>query len=258
MKTPAPKPHRFFHDTRTISRTFADVARGAVAKGSNPAKLAPMAPESPPKEVPMPIPVIREMQEWLGCCTLVGETKSFDTLCNFPALISMEGFDIAEIKYVGGLQVLMQFKLEKAANVFKANRNVWLKWFTWVDSFGKKSVRFERVVWIKITGIPIVAWDESNFAAIAARYGTTRNSRGFLRNFPRNFFPPDRSLASKSAYGDLHLVRRIVGVQSFKLFPNTINCNPIGRHYSTVASLPANQEEGFRFFVYVDRNWSQN
>ncbi|KAL4556260.1 hypothetical protein LXL04_038906 [Taraxacum kok-saghyz] len=163
-RAPISKPHRPIPVARTDGRSYA-----AVANGNRSDLHAATA-----KEIPLgtiSLPCIKETQNWLGSHSLVGEAKLFDILCNLPSLISLEGFNVAEIKYLGGLQVLLQFKSEKAASVFKANRNIWLKWFSWVDVFGKRSVRFEGIAWIKIVGIPVIAWDESNFASIAGRFG---------------------------------------------------------------------------------------
>lgn len=43
--------------------------------------------------------------------------------------------------------------------------------FNWLDYANKKDVRFERIAWLKITGVPLLAWDEDNFASIAGQFG---------------------------------------------------------------------------------------
>ncbi|CAH1421410.1 unnamed protein product [Lactuca virosa] len=40
-----------------------------------------------------------------------------------------------------------------------------------MEVMGMKAIRYERVMWIKITGVPILAWDESNFSSIAGFFG---------------------------------------------------------------------------------------
>ncbi|KAL4556991.1 hypothetical protein LXL04_035161 [Taraxacum kok-saghyz] len=83
----------------------------------------------------------------------------------------MEGYDVADIKYMGGLLLTLKFRSPKAAVVFRANKNIWMQWFNWLEPVGKKEHKFERIAWIKITGVPILAWDESNFDLIANNYG---------------------------------------------------------------------------------------
>ncbi|KAL4581773.1 hypothetical protein LXL04_006301 [Taraxacum kok-saghyz] len=136
--------------------SFADVAKGKSASVS---------------AAPVVLTCISEIVDWSKEATIIGEAKDFDTLCNFPSLIALEGYDVAECKYLGGMQVVIKFKSPGDAEVFKANKCVWLKWFVWVEHLGKKSTSFERIAWLKITGVPIHAWDDANFAAIAGIYG---------------------------------------------------------------------------------------
>ncbi|KAI3698756.1 hypothetical protein L2E82_42558 [Cichorium intybus] len=138
------------------SRSFADVTRGKSHTDPVP---------------PIPLSCIREVQDWACKSVLLGEVKNFDTLCNFPSLLAFDGYDVGEIKYLGGMHVVVKFNSDRAATVFKANKCIWLKWLNWVDHVGSRSVRFERIAWIKITGVPLLAWDESNFAAIAGNFG---------------------------------------------------------------------------------------
>ncbi|KAL4579544.1 hypothetical protein LXL04_015694 [Taraxacum kok-saghyz] len=87
---------------------------------------------------------------WADNSALIGEVRSFDVLYNFPALFSMEGYDVVDIKYMRGLQVSVKFRTARAA---EARKNP------------------GRIVWVKIVGVPVLAWDESNFAAIAGSFG---------------------------------------------------------------------------------------
>ncbi|KAL4555549.1 hypothetical protein LXL04_038171 [Taraxacum kok-saghyz] len=140
-------------------RTFADVAKGESAK--------------PPNCPPPPSIIlsgIKEVQEWCNSATLVGEIKNFDLLCNFPSLIQLEGYDISETKYLGGMQIIVKFTSLKAAKVFKDNKSIWMKWFVWVEPIGARPTRFERIAWIKITGLLLQALDEANMDVIAGSF----------------------------------------------------------------------------------------
>ncbi|CAH1424345.1 unnamed protein product [Lactuca virosa] len=141
------------------SRTFAEVARGnqnLVGATNNPI---------------ITLSSIHELNDWVAKDVLVGEAKCFDSLCNFPSLVALEGYDVVETKYLGGMQILIKFKSDGAARIFKSNKSKWLRWFSWVEPYGKKCARYERIAWLKITGIPFLAWDESNFTAIAGNFG---------------------------------------------------------------------------------------
>lgn len=141
------------------SRSFSDVLMG---KSVRQPSLHPMD---------ITLSSIKEISEWTDKSTLLGEAKDFDTLCNFPSLFALEGYDVVDCKYNGGMQVVIKFKSDRAAEIFKANKSIWMKWFTRVDLFCWKLTRFERIAWIKITGVPMLAWDESNFSSITGMNG---------------------------------------------------------------------------------------
>ncbi|KAL4572094.1 hypothetical protein LXL04_018863 [Taraxacum kok-saghyz] len=159
---------RFSHAPRDF-RTFAEVARGMAARVDPPPARATHT--SSPASNLIDLPCIKEISVWAGKDVLIGEAKCFDSLCNFPSLVTLEGYEVAEVKYMGGMQVLIKFHSERAATVFKSNKAIWLKWFLRVDDYGKKNIRFERIAWLKTTGLPLAAWDDANFATIVRNYG---------------------------------------------------------------------------------------
>ncbi|KAL4572329.1 hypothetical protein LXL04_019101 [Taraxacum kok-saghyz] len=156
-RVPAPIRPVFKPAMRGTS-SFADVAKGVSAPAQN-----------PPQAVKLDC--VKEVQEWADKCVLVGEVRNFDVLCNFPSLISLKGYDIVESKFVGGMQVAVEFRTARTAEVFKANKSIWLKWFIWVDVIGKVRSSPGRIAWLKIVGLPFLAWDEANFAAVARVFG---------------------------------------------------------------------------------------
>ncbi|KAL4584666.1 hypothetical protein LXL04_009272 [Taraxacum kok-saghyz] len=156
---PAPAPQ--FEYRPRDARSFADVMKGTEGTRSE--------QKVPPK--PLKLSKCEKIREWFGKEVIIGTVRNFDMLCNFPSVISMEGFFIEEIKYMGGMKVLLKFTSNKAADVFRANKNLWLKWFSEVEAAGKSPPRFERIAWLKITGVPIEAWKEENFDTIANNFG---------------------------------------------------------------------------------------
>ncbi|KAL4557711.1 hypothetical protein LXL04_035898 [Taraxacum kok-saghyz] len=126
IKKPVQTKQFHYREAPRDARSFADVAKGMSSV------------PTPPVKPPLILNAIQEIQNWAGKLVLVGEVKCFDTLCSFPSLLAMDGFDVAEIKYLGGMHVLVKFKSDHAATVFKANKNIWIKWFLWVDLVGKK------------------------------------------------------------------------------------------------------------------------
>ncbi|KAL4555267.1 hypothetical protein LXL04_037882 [Taraxacum kok-saghyz] len=147
---------RVFRPANRGARSFAEVTKGDVKTASKPQ---------------ITLDCVSEIKQWADNSVLLGEVPSFDVICNFPSLLAMEGYDVTDIKYVGGMQVSMKFRTARAAGNFKANKGIWLKWFVWVDLFGKVRKHPGRIAWLKVVGVPITAWDESNFAAIAGYFG---------------------------------------------------------------------------------------
>ncbi|KAL4560581.1 hypothetical protein LXL04_032734 [Taraxacum kok-saghyz] len=156
QKKPATNPIPIINLATRGNRSFAEVAGG--------------------KTQPSPAVAIKEEEEikkWLDKSILVGKAKNFDILCNFPSLLELEGFEVAEVKYGGGMNIFLKFKTGRAAEIFKANKVLWLKWFSTMDFFGASNGPFERIAWIKITGIPLTAWNEENLAKITSKFGRT-------------------------------------------------------------------------------------
>ncbi|KAL4580910.1 hypothetical protein LXL04_017116 [Taraxacum kok-saghyz] len=108
---PVPKP---FAPAPRDSRSFAEVA------GRKAASV---------EEKKVQLECIKEVSEWTDKSVLVAEAKCYVTLCNFPSLVELEGYDVAEFKYLGGMLTMIKFKTDKAAEIFKANKCIWMKWF---------------------------------------------------------------------------------------------------------------------------------
>ncbi|CAH1450468.1 unnamed protein product [Lactuca virosa] len=50
------------------------------------------------------------------------------------------------------MQVFLKCKSDRATNMFKVNKCIWLKWFVWMDHVDLKFTRFERIDWLKLLG----------------------------------------------------------------------------------------------------------
>lgn len=51
------------------------------------------------------------------------------------------------------------------------NKVIWLKCFSWVERVGNRCTIFERISWMKVMGIPLFTWDESNIDTIVGSFG---------------------------------------------------------------------------------------
>ncbi|KAI3709022.1 hypothetical protein L2E82_38722 [Cichorium intybus] len=108
---------------------------------------------------------------WIDDRVLVGEVKDFDTLENIQSLLGLKGFGDILCKYLGGLQVIIKFGIDSNARKFMENNELWSHMFNWLEFANKKEFRYERLAWLKITGVPLLAWCEDIFKTIAKKYG---------------------------------------------------------------------------------------
>ncbi|KAL4555407.1 hypothetical protein LXL04_038025 [Taraxacum kok-saghyz] len=159
-KNPPPPPptQRMGHSASfgRGSRSFADVAKGSSVK---------VIPE-------IHLSVNENIRTWVDNATLLGEVKNLDTLCNFPAIMDLNGFNVDELKYIGGMKVVLKFNSKRTADVFLANKAIWLKWFGWLGDTRKTQAPMERIAWVRIVGMPLIAMDEANFSKVASNFGT--------------------------------------------------------------------------------------
>lgn len=100
--------------------------------------------------------------------TLIGETHNFDHLEKAPlALKNCDGSE-CELKYLGGLRIGVKFIDDKSRDTFLLR---WSEWFRSMESGDIATYNFERIAWLKITGLPPKLWSEENFSKIARTMG---------------------------------------------------------------------------------------
>ncbi|KAL4585905.1 hypothetical protein LXL04_010532 [Taraxacum kok-saghyz] len=119
----------------------------------------------------IPNPVNLRSNVWLENC-LVGELKDLELLTKCMPMIQLYGLGECNVKFIGGLCVLLEFKNKKVAECFLRNQQMnWGVWFAWLkewdDSFRQRS----RIVWLRIYGVPMQGWDPIIFSYIAEKYG---------------------------------------------------------------------------------------
>ncbi|KAI3508623.1 hypothetical protein L1887_23632 [Cichorium endivia] len=111
------------------------------------------------------------MFNWLAKTTIVGEAISLIHLGHFKNLLFAKKETFCEIKYLGGLKVLLLFKDSIKAKEFVENEGRWRELLSWVKWGDKLDMQFEKVAWIWIVGLPLSLWGDRNFDAISGRYG---------------------------------------------------------------------------------------
>ena len=73
-----------------------------------------------------------------------------------------EGFEDFDIRYVGGLSVMLDFKHKDACKNFLASDAM----DHWIDEKRQWDIKFvplERLIWVDVEGLPLRAWSKQAF-----------------------------------------------------------------------------------------------
>ncbi|GJU01497.1 RNA-directed DNA polymerase, eukaryota [Tanacetum coccineum] len=101
---------------------------------------------------------------------LMAKVKSFDSMPNLGVVLKDEGFKNVTIRYVGGLWVSMEFLDSHARDCFQKHEGL-DTWFSVVQPWKSNFKVDERVIWMDVEGVPLVAWTNKTFIKIAKRWG---------------------------------------------------------------------------------------
>ncbi|CAH1414254.1 unnamed protein product [Lactuca virosa] len=107
------------------------------------------------------------MSEWIHKTMLIGEAHSLDHIANLPS----HTFTYDDTKYLGGLRMAIKFGLSMEAREFLEDKTRWQEWFKWMMLEENKDIQYERLAWLKITGVPLRYWDTEIFSKVAIRFG---------------------------------------------------------------------------------------
>ncbi|CAI9282935.1 unnamed protein product [Lactuca saligna] len=104
--------------------------------------------------------------------TLVGEVENFQALMNVKAFQEVEGCPSIQLRYLGGLKMILDFEGIKEKEEFLNNgREIWLPWFKKVSDWDPECNFNEIIASIIIHGVPQHAWCEEAFSIIAKTWG---------------------------------------------------------------------------------------
>lgn len=104
--------------------------------------------------------------------SLIGDVKDLVTLCNLHDILASFRLPLASVRYLGGLRILLSFSKKVQAEELLLNRSEdWKVWFTSLGWWEDKILGFERIAWIRITGVPLQLWDPVIFNKIGELYG---------------------------------------------------------------------------------------
>ncbi|KAL8261805.1 hypothetical protein R6Q59_025854 [Mikania micrantha] len=76
------------------------------------------------------------------------------------------------IRYLGGLDVLVQFQNKEEAMSYLSKDVLWSEWFANLYVWEGRTVPFERIAWVRIQGVPPNLWDPFIFNQIGGIIGS--------------------------------------------------------------------------------------
>ncbi|GJY96332.1 RNA-directed DNA polymerase, eukaryota, reverse transcriptase zinc-binding domain protein [Tanacetum coccineum] len=107
-------------------------------------------------------------------CCLNGKVKEVEVLENLKVALGNEGFTDIDLRYMGGLWVMIAFDSVEAKEKFLLSTGV-CSWFSQLIQASSEFTTDERVTMVEIEGIPLKVWNENTFIRIASKWGTLLN-----------------------------------------------------------------------------------
>ncbi|GJT86219.1 DNA helicase [Tanacetum coccineum] len=107
-------------------------------------------------------------------CGLNGKVNEVGVLENLKVALGNEGFTDIDLRYMGGLWVMIAFDSVEAKEKFLLSTGV-CSWFSQLIQASSEFITDERVTMVEIEGIPLKVWNENTFIRIASKWGTLLN-----------------------------------------------------------------------------------
>ncbi|KAL6521338.1 hypothetical protein OROGR_017907 [Orobanche gracilis] len=111
------------------------------------------------------------LESWLDCSALVGEVISKEHLKNLSSILEAEGITGCKVHLHGGLGVILKFDSSDGAKCFLDSKHLWEARFKWLSAGSVDGLRFERLIWVRLFGIPVHLRDSTNISLIANDFG---------------------------------------------------------------------------------------
>ncbi|KAL4562172.1 hypothetical protein LXL04_034366 [Taraxacum kok-saghyz] len=100
---------------------------------------------------------------------LVACFKDYRAIMNLRSMCQGEGFMDVEPKYLGGLWVLLDFQSLSGRDAF-LKHNAFMSWFSDIKPWHNGFVVKERLLWVEVEGLPLLAWCNEMFKRVAAKW----------------------------------------------------------------------------------------
>lgn len=97
---------------------------------------------------------------------------TFECLMNIKAFKEVEGIPYIELRYVGGLNTILEFEDDKEMRRFlDEGEHIWKLWFKSLTPWTSHLRLNKRITSIIVYGVPMHAWCEEAFTIIAGKWG---------------------------------------------------------------------------------------
>ncbi|KAM0012907.1 hypothetical protein Hdeb2414_s0047g00748901 [Helianthus debilis subsp. tardiflorus] len=153
-------------------RSYKDVV-GASNSGSGSAVNSVGIPVAGPSYAEKFIIVPDRVEAFKGCqgLAVVGRAVDLETLVDIDRLLSIAKIVVANVQYLGGLSVLISFHEKESAKQFLSGKNIWEPWFSKLDLWKGQTLPFERVAWLKLSGVPLHLFEADVLSQVGEVFG---------------------------------------------------------------------------------------
>lgn len=105
--------------------------------------------------------------------SLIGKALDLNRLACMEQFLSLADSDRVSLCYVGGLNVFLTFQSSQQVREFLSSKaDLWKQWFSSLEIWNGQDVKFERIAWLKIMGVPLQFWDKMVMNSIGEKFGT--------------------------------------------------------------------------------------
>ncbi|KAI3802918.1 hypothetical protein L1987_31065 [Smallanthus sonchifolius] len=91
--------------------------------------------------------------------SVLGKSIDFIQLCCLHKMLNREGLKDMQLRYLGGLYVLITFKKYSEATEMVEGKNKWSDVFSQLEVWTGQEYSYEKIVWLKIFGVPAHLWE---------------------------------------------------------------------------------------------------
>ncbi|KAI3740607.1 hypothetical protein L2E82_31075 [Cichorium intybus] len=110
--------------------------------------------------------------------SLIGEVLSLQHLKDIPKLLHADGRIPCQLYYAGGLKAVLKFSSPQAADRYLKSEHEWNRWFKWLKLGISDEVKFDRLAWVRLHGLPIHLRSMENIVSIMKSFGEVLEVEG--------------------------------------------------------------------------------